>query len=89
MTLFTYLDHRYRTLSIELQKDYSIPKEAELKAAYSLIQFQRSFFKYLKMPILLIRYLLINFGWLAAPEPFIPMVVPAAEPQTVEVDNIN
>lgn len=69
MTFFNYLDGRFRKLSIELQSDFTIAKEGELKAAYGLIQGQRTLFKYLQMPVLIMNYLLINLGWKKVVEP--------------------
>lgn len=86
MTLFTYLDHKYRSLSLELQKDFTIPKDAELKAAYSLIQYQRSFFKFLSIPILLTKYLLINLHLLRSPI-LTPLSEVKAEIETLEIES--
>lgn len=69
MTLFTYLDHRYRTLNIQLQSDYTLSEEGELKAAYAMIQYQRTFYKYFQMPFLLTRYILINLHLMKSPIP--------------------
>lgn len=68
MKLFNYLDIQYRNLNIELQQEYTISKEAELKAAYSIIQMQRSFFKWLHIPLLVSKYVLIRCRVLQAPE---------------------
>lgn len=91
MTLFTYLDYRYRTLSLELQTDYSIPKEAELKAAYSLIQTQRSFFKYLTIPVLFIKYIFINLHILKEPNAPSPKIITkeTVVEAPAEYDNLN
>lgn len=94
MTLFTYLDNRFKALSLELQKDYTIAKEAELKAAYELIQIQRSFFKWLTMPILFVKYILINLGILNPPKDLVfndlsKETVVDTTPHTTEVDNLN
>lgn len=70
MTLFQYLDERYRSLNLELQVEYTVSKEAELKASYALIQYQRNTLKILKMPAILLRYFLIHLGWMKKPEPF-------------------
>lgn len=67
MTLFSYLDHKYRKLNLELQVNYTIAKEAELKAAYELIQWQRTLFKFLTIPLLFLKYILINLHILNSP----------------------
>lgn len=77
MTFFQYLDHRYRTLNIELQKEYRLAPEGELKAAYSLIQTQRAFFKYLHIPILISKFFLIKLRVLKGIE----------EPQPKEIED--
>lgn len=68
MTFFDYLNSRYQALNHELQLEYTLHKEGQLKAAYSLIQWQRSFYKIAWMPTLIMKYILINMGWLKLPE---------------------
>lgn len=67
MTFFDFLDIRYRSLNLELQVHYTIAKDAELKAAYQLIQGQRVFFKWLQMPILIMKFLLVQLHLLKTP----------------------
>ena len=92
MTFFTFLDERFRTLSLELQKEYTIPKEAELKAAYELIQMQRTLFKWLQMPVLLVKFIWskLPFKRKAAPLQNIPIDVMHKEaPPSVENVTLN
>lgn len=79
MTFFDFLDHRYRSTHLYLQvpTNYSLAKEGELKAAYSLIQWQRSFYKMIHMPLLCIKFLLIRAHVLKNP---VPPSEPAKEP---------
>ena len=90
MKLFDYLDGRFRELSIDLQKNFSIQKDAELKAAYALIQAQRTFFKYLIIPVLFTKYILINLGLLHSPFKSKVIIEQSdAEQHVPEADNIN
>lgn len=94
MTLFKYLDFKYRSLNISLQKDYSLFSEGELKAAYALIQWQRTFFKCFHMPLLFFKYAWINLGLMKEPEALHPKEVLikeviSPEETPVEIDNVN
>lgn len=85
MTLFEYCDHRYKSLNIELQKNYNLPEEGELKAAYTLIQWQRTFYKYLAIPRLVLKYALINIGLSRCP---IEKLTETIEPVELKNDSI-
>lgn len=78
MTLFQYLDSRFKDLSVDIQKDFSIVKDGEIKAVYAIIQWQRSFFKWASIPLILIRYLWACFF----PDPPEAPPVESAAPET-------
>lgn len=81
MTLFKYLDQRYKALSLQRQLEYTTSSDAEMKAVNVLIVCQIWFFKWTSVPTLFAKYILINIGILKEPESFeIKKVEPASNP---------
>lgn len=82
MTFFDYLDLKFRTKSLELRQKHSLICEGELKAAYTLIQWQRGLYKAMHMPLLIVKFWLTKAGALK-PLPD-PQASPTAAPKKEE-----
>ena len=68
MNLFDFLESRYLKTNLELQKDFSLAKQAETKATQDLIDGQRKWFKWCAYFKLLFLYALIKLHILKQPE---------------------
>lgn len=69
LKLFDFLDIKYRSTAIELQKEYSPFIDGKAKAAHGLIGICRTLSKWLYTPLILAEYLLVLSRIKKAPEP--------------------
>ncbi len=78
MTLFELLDVTHRNNALTLQKTFTVWTDAEVQAAGFLIRAQRTLFKWIAVPNLLLMYVLINLRLVKAPK---AKVFPAYTPK--------
>lgn len=62
MKLNDYLESMYVKANIEVQKEYSVLKQAETHAVQDLINLQRKILKWYSYTVLLVGYLLVKLG---------------------------
>lgn len=67
MKLFDYLDTKFQVMSVELQSNFTILKDSEMKAMYKILEWYRSALKYLLIPKVLVEWLLVCIGLRKAP----------------------
>lgn len=68
MRFFEFLESRYVSTNIEIQKEYTLAKQGEIQAGQALISAQRTFFKWLSFPKLLGLFVLVNLRLIAKPK---------------------
>lgn len=62
MTIYQYCDRKFQNLSIELQTNFSIAKEAQTKSLLFILSAQRFFYKWISVPRFLFCYFLTAIG---------------------------
>lgn len=68
MSLFDYLDRCFTNLTVDLKDDYDQGMKAEQNAIHSILEIERTIYKYLAIPRLLIQYVLVKLGVKPIPE---------------------
>ena len=67
MRFFNFLESRYVSVNLELQKEFTIAKQAETQAIQALINMNRAFHRMLAYPKVIIHYFLVNLHILKVP----------------------
>jgi hypothetical protein len=67
MTLYEFCDVHFQNLTVEVQTKFSVPKDAEMKAALQVLSFQRFFCKWLSVPKIFFLFFLVKIGVKKAP----------------------
>lgn len=68
MKMFDYLDRLFTNLTVDLKDDYDQFNKAEQNAIHTILEIERSFYKWILIPRLLIQCVLVKMGLLAVPE---------------------
>lgn len=68
MDFFEFLDTHYRNNAVELSQNFSLIKDGQAKAAYSLIGAYRTIIIWSYRPILLAKFVFMKFHIMKAPE---------------------
>lgn len=96
MTFFSYLESAYVKANLEVQKEFSIAKQAEANAAQKLIGYQRTFYTYVGYLAHIVGYLLTRVGARKAlPSPveqqaaYVASLAPASPPPVAAGDMAN
>lgn len=78
MTLFKFLDTVFTNTSITIQTDYTPKRDGTLKGISAIISFQRWFFKWTSIPVVVTKYYLTKIGLLSVPVSLLPKKVAAS-----------
>jgi len=65
--IFEFLESIYVATNVAVQKEYSAAKQGKIMATQTLISWNRSFHKWLSLPILLGHYVLVQLHVLSRP----------------------
>ena len=71
MNLVQFLENRYQELTYETKDAFNLVKDAETKAAHSILNSYRTVLKWLLIPKLFIHYIAVKLHLTAAPEPIL------------------